>query len=70
MTVERILVFVNGCPVRIYRGLKVKHALIACDESLYREALAGRIVIEDDLGFPVGLEGSLQEGSRLYTKKI
>jgi hypothetical protein len=64
---DHITVYVNGNPVKIYRGMQVKHALIACDERLYRAAVAGAIEIEDADGFPVGLEGALREGSRLFT---
>lgn len=65
---EHITVFVNDQPVRIYRGMRVKHALIACDYALYRAAAAGEVLVEDTHGFKVGLEGSLQEGSRIFTK--
>lgn len=63
-----ITVFVNNQPVKIYRGMQVKHALIACDEALYKAAVAGELRIVDSHGFQVGLEGSLQEGSRLCAK--
>jgi hypothetical protein len=65
---EHITVFVNDQPVKIYRGMHVKHALIACDYALYRAATAGEVLVEDACGFKVGLEGSLQEGSRIFTK--
>ncbi len=61
-------VFVNDRPVTIYRGMQVKHALIALNESLYQAAVAGELKIEDRHGFQVGLEGALQEGSRIFTK--
>ena len=35
MSEDRMTVYVNGQEVRIHRGMKVKHALIACDQSLY-----------------------------------
>lgn len=67
MSKETINVYVNGRRVDIYRGMKVKHALIAYDQSLYRAALAGEVRVEDANGFSVGLEGGLSDGARLFT---
>jgi hypothetical protein len=63
-----LTVFVNDQPVRIYRGMQVKHALIAFNQALYQAAVAGELRIEDSHGFQVGLEGALQEGSRIFTR--
>jgi len=65
---EQITVFVNEEAVRIHRGMKVKHALIACGGSLYEAVEAGEAFVVDQRGFQVGLDGSLQEGSRIYTR--
>jgi hypothetical protein len=65
---EHITVFVDDRPVKIYRGMQVKHALIACDNALYRSAAAGKLMVEDHHGFRLGLEGALQEGSRIFTR--
>ena len=62
-------VYVNGNEVRLHRGMKVKHALIAFDQSLYDAAEAGDLVVRDASGFNVGLEGSLRDGARLSTGK-
>jgi len=48
--------------------MKVKHALISFDQTLYEAAEQGDVVIEDSHGFEVGLEGSLREGSKLFTR--
>ena len=64
---ENIDVYVNGQKINLYRGMKVKHALMAYDQSLYKAALAGDIRIEDENGFTVGLEGSLADGARIFT---
>jgi hypothetical protein len=64
---ENIAVYVNGRKIDLYRGMKVKHALIAYDESLYKASLAGEIRVEDENGFPVGVEGSLADGARIFT---
>jgi hypothetical protein len=64
---ENIDVYVNHRKINIYRGMKVKHALTSYDQSLYKAALAGEIRIEDENGFSVGLEGSLADGSRIFT---
>jgi hypothetical protein len=65
---EQITVFVDDRPVKIYRGMQVKHALISCDCSLYKSADRGEILVVDQNGFKVGLEGALQEGSRIFTR--
>jgi hypothetical protein len=64
---ETIDVYVNVRKINIYRGMNVKHALIACDQSLYKAALAGEVRVEEENGFMVGLEGSLADGSRIFT---
>ncbi len=64
---ETITVQVNHQPVEVYRGMKVKHALISLDQTLYEKALAGEIVVEDGNGFTLGLDGALTEGSRIFT---
>lgn len=66
---DNIKVYVNGRPVKIYTGMQVKHALIASDESLYSQAVAGDIEIMDGDGFPIGMEGALREGSEIRTRR-
>jgi sulfur carrier protein ThiS len=65
---ERIKVTVNGSPVEIFRGMKVKHALIAFDQKLYAAAAEGRILVEDSHGFRIGLEGALSDGATINTR--
>jgi hypothetical protein len=65
---EQITVFVDDRPVKIFRGMQVKHALIASDYSGYQNATRGEILVVDDNGFRLGLEGALQEGSRIFTR--
>ena len=64
---ENIDVFVNDRKINIYRGMKVKHALITYDQSLYKAALAGKVRVEDENGFTLGLEGSLADGAKIFT---
>ncbi len=66
---ERITVIVNGIPVRLFRGMRVKHALIALDQKIYAAATEGRIWIEDAHGFRIGLEGALSDGTILKTRE-
>lgn len=63
-----ITVFVNDQPVKIFQGMQVKHALIACNEALYRAAQAGDLQVVDRHGFQVGLEGAVQEGTHIFTR--
>ncbi len=69
MSEDKITVYVNGQEVRIHRGMKVKHALIACDQSLYDAAETGDLSVRDASGFNVGLEGALRDGAKLFTGK-
>jgi hypothetical protein len=69
MSEDKMTVYVNGREVSIHRGLKVKHALIACDQSLYDAAAAGDLAVRDASGFNVGLEGSLRDGAKIFTGK-
>jgi hypothetical protein len=69
MDKEQISVFVNDRPVKIYRGMAVKHAFLALDQTLFDEAQDGQILVRDDQGFIVGLDGALHDGARLYAKK-
>lgn len=69
MSDDKITVFVNDNEVRLHRGMKVKHALIACDQSLYDAAEAGDLAVRDAGGFNVGLEGGLSDGTKIYTGK-
>ena len=64
---ENIDVYVNDQKISLYRGMKVKHALIAYDQSLYKAALDGEIRVENENGFTVGLEGHLAEGAKIFT---
>ncbi len=64
---ENIDVYVNDQKINLYRAMKVKHALIAYDQSVYRAALAGEVRIEDENGFTVGLEGSLADEAKIFT---
>lgn len=65
-----IIVYVNDSAITIYAGMQVKHALIARDESLYTAACNDEIVVIDDNGFHIGLEGSLRDGARIYTRPL
>jgi hypothetical protein len=67
---DQITVYVNDRPVSIYRGMKVKHALISFDQALYEAAEKGNIVIQDSRGFEVGLDGSLRDGSKIFTRAV
>lgn len=65
---DTIEIFVNDRKISIYRGMQVKHALIAYDQDVYKAASDGIARVEDENGFLVGLEGALHEGARVYVK--
>lgn len=45
---DRIIVFVDDAAVSIYRGMSVKHALIAHDYAIYKAADEGELFLEDE----------------------
>ncbi len=65
---DRVTVFVNEDPVTLHRGMRVRHALVGNDHSLYKACLDGRAEVRDEHGNRVGLEGALEEGARLFVK--
>ena len=69
MSDDKMVVYVNGRQVLLHRGMKVKHALIAFDQSLYDAAEAGELTARDSSGFNIGLEGSLRDGAKIFTSK-
>jgi hypothetical protein len=66
---ERFSVVVNGVAVEVYRGMTVKHALIAFGNEAYRDCTEGRATVRDENGFVVGLEGALHEGARYVVQR-
>ena len=56
MSDDKMTVTVNGQQVLLHRGMKVKHALIACDQSLYDAAEAGDLAVRDAGGFATAAE--------------
>jgi len=64
---DHVRVYVDGVEERLYRGMQVRHALIARDQAVYEAALRGEIRVEDGDGFPLALSGALTEGMRIRT---
>ncbi|MBT9129837.1 MAG: hypothetical protein DDT40_00445 [candidate division WS2 bacterium] len=65
---NRIIVFVDDRELPLYRGMEVKHALIAYDMNIYQEAMEGKLKVVDEWGNEVGLSGAISEGNRFYIK--
>lgn len=59
---KRIKVFVNGKPVHIFRGMKVKHIL---SHETVRGIREGEFIVTDAERHERGLEGSLADGEHL-----
>lgn len=55
-------------PVRLWSWCRVKHAVIRYSEEEYRLARLGKREVVDAAGHRVGLEGTLEEGARLYLR--
>ena len=62
---ERISILVNGRPIEIHRGMKVKHALIAHGDGLYEACKEGKATVRNQDGFVLGFDGALEEGTEL-----
>lgn len=58
-------VTVNGKPVFLAEGMKVRHALLAC---LPPEELATDPAVTDQWGNLMGLDGELAEGSEITVR--
>jgi hypothetical protein len=65
---ERVRVWVKEVLVEVYRGMQVKHALIAYDPAVYAACQRGELLVEDEHGFRVGLEGALHDGARFFVR--
>lgn len=63
---ERITVYLDGNPIEIFRGMQLKHVLLAKDYTLFKAATEGSIYLVDDKGFRVGLEGALSDNARFF----
>ena len=67
---EKIKVFVNNKLLEVFQGMQVKHALISYDYYLYKSCENGDVIVFDENGFEIGLDGALHEGAKIYTKNI
>lgn len=64
---ERLTVYVDGEPRRLFLGLRVRHAIG------YRQAWRverGEAVVEDGDGNRIDLDGALYDGERLLVRAI
>jgi hypothetical protein len=61
-------VFVNEKEFTVFRGAKVKDAVLSFDRKILREIALYEIL--DIYGNQTAIDGALQEGSRLFIKKI
>jgi hypothetical protein len=66
---DNIVVYVNGRQLLLYRGAQVKHALISYHLPVYEACERGDLTAEDEHGFRVGLEGTLHDGAKIYTRR-
>jgi sulfur carrier protein ThiS len=64
---KKIRVYLDGKPVSIFEGMKVKHILDT--ETLKCVRMGTKVVIDED-GNQYGLEGSLTEGDELRIKTL
>ena len=62
---KRIKVYLNGKPIVVFRGMKVKHILT---QNTAKDVKNGTKIIMDGEGHERGLEGSLTDGEKLYIK--
>ncbi len=64
---EKITVYVNDKPKRVFFGMRVKNALSARRIRAVREH---RAIVRDAEGNRVDLDGALYDGERLYVSPI
>jgi len=55
-------VYVNGRPVTLAPGMRVRHALTAAGFTLKEPGL----LVRDEWGNEIGLDGALGEGARIF----
>lgn len=65
---RRITVHVEDEPLHIWRWARVRDAVAWYSEEEYRRVRRGERRVVDAAGHPVGLEGQLQDGARLYLR--
>ncbi len=65
MRSEKITVYIDDKPKRIFLGLQVKHAI---GPRRTKAVLGHRAIVEDADGNRVGVEGALYDGERLYVR--
>lgn len=63
-----MIVQMNEKVIEIFAGAKVRDVLLKYSEEEYRAALSGRTITVDKNNNPVGLEGEVSNGQRLYSK--
>ncbi|MDR1169975.1 MAG: hypothetical protein LBK97_03980 [Prevotellaceae bacterium] len=60
-------IFVNNKEITLFRGAKVKDAVLMFDRKVLREISSYEIL--DKYGNQTDVDGALQEGSRLFIRK-
>jgi hypothetical protein len=60
-------VFVNDKKIILFQGAKVKDAVLSFDKKILRNIALYEIT--DKYGNQTGIDGALQEGSKLFIKK-
>ena len=65
MSAQRLTVYVNGQPRRLFLGLRVRHAIGHQQSKLVERDQA---VVEDGDGNRVDLDGALYDGEHLHVR--
>ncbi|MDX5474858.1 MAG: hypothetical protein LPK00_04910 [Bacillaceae bacterium] len=53
---------INGIPIELFHGAKVKHALLKTDEDLYKKVLSGKAIVQDQEGNETEINGAVGDG--------
>lgn len=64
-----MIVQMNEKVIEIFAGAKVRDVLLKYSEEEYRAALSGQMIAVDKNNNPVGLDGEVSNGQRLYIKQ-
>ncbi|WP_096156715.1 MULTISPECIES: hypothetical protein [Bacillus] len=53
---------INGMPIELFSGAKIKHALLKTDEKLYKKVVSGEAVVQDQEGNETEINGAVGDG--------
>jgi sulfur carrier protein ThiS len=65
-----MVVQMNDKEIELFSGARVRDALLKYSKDAYRSTRSGDTVVVDKNRNPVGMDGELSNGQRLYTSPV